>query len=484
MRGGVLAFALVVPSVLVPATAAAETVCGSVDEFNAAMAAAGTTSPDVELTFDVVGVNPNDFPGTKGCLAQFRNTMCATGADAGIKVYGPYDPPNDAHPSGTLKLEYGNSCCGGDCGEHWADPNASAVIFVDGTETCNVRMWINPTEVGYSLMCNVGTFDALGENPVGNVTDQIAVLEFLLPDGGTTWEIGNATASNVEVCWESVPSDNMSVTVPVVEDVTTGPTWADMVFADVGDLAVEAADHQAYLKFDVPEIAGRITRVRLFMHTRTESSSEGDGGEVHVVSSNDWSEATMTWNTKPPSDPASLGRIGPAAVDVLVSLDLGVPFESGGTYSFAVVSPASDGNGTHFFSKEGSAANAPYLIIDYDVVDGDSDGSPDGPDCNDADPGVGPNAIEVCNGIDDNCDDVVDEGCDGASEGSDGGEASGDDDGSGSAASVSGGPGLPGAGRGEAVDGCACTTHRGPSGLGLMLLLLGAIVRRRDQGGQ
>jgi hypothetical protein len=83
---------------LMPATAAAAQVCGTVADFNQAMADAGATSTDVTLTFDVLGVDPNDFFGTKGSLAQFRDTTCANGADIGIKVYGPDDPPNDAHP--------------------------------------------------------------------------------------------------------------------------------------------------------------------------------------------------------------------------------------------------------------------------------------------------------------------------------------------------------------------------------------------------
>ena len=174
-RRTVLGFATAcLSSALVPTTAAAEQLCGTVAEFNAAMAQGEDASTDVTLSFDVVGVNPNDFFGTKGSLAQLRNTSCGTGQDAGIKVYGPDDPPNDAHPAGTLKMEYGNSCCGGMCGEHWAEPNASAVVFVDGTETCNVTMWIKPAEAGYTLLCNVGQFDGVGDNPEGNAVDQIA----------------------------------------------------------------------------------------------------------------------------------------------------------------------------------------------------------------------------------------------------------------------------------------------------------------------
>ena len=43
-------------------------------------------------------------------------------------------------------------------------------------------------------------------------------------------------------------------------------------------------------------------------------------------------------------------------------------------------------------------------------VDGDGDGVPAEEDCDDSDPAVFPSAEEVCNGLDDNCDDAIDEG--------------------------------------------------------------------------
>jgi MYXO-CTERM domain-containing protein len=202
------------------------------------------------------------------------------------------------------------------------------------------------------------------------------------------------------------------------------------------------------------------------------------------VADDDWSESTLTWDTRPAPDPASLGRIGPAAADVPVSLDLGAVVDSaGGTYSFAVVSPPTDGNGTHFFSKEGSASGAASLRIGYTVVDADGDGTPDGPDCNDADAGVGPDANELCdNDIDDDCDGETDEGCPGQADESGGGTAA---DGGASEGTGSGDDGfVTGGGFGErpGETGCGCTTSRRASETWLgMLLALGLVRRRRSR---
>lgn len=93
------------------APASGAEVCGTIAEFNAAMVTTGGYVEEVTVDYDVVGVNPADFPGTKGSLGQMRYTgRDLGGQDAAIKVYGPEDPPNASHPTGTLKMEYGNAC--------------------------------------------------------------------------------------------------------------------------------------------------------------------------------------------------------------------------------------------------------------------------------------------------------------------------------------------------------------------------------------
>lgn len=74
--------------------------------------------------------------------------------------------------------------------------------------------------------------------------------------------------------------------------------------------------------------------------------------------------------------------------------------------------------GTHVLTAAvldvaGNSAEAEALlqIIDSDEIDDDGDGYTESEgDCDDVDPAVGPEATELCNGVDDDCDTVVDEG--------------------------------------------------------------------------
>ena len=360
-------------------SAHAEPLCMSVDEFNAYFAGGQEAATDLTLDFTVTGVNPADFPGTKGCLADFQDDRCSTGAAANLKVYGPYDPPNASHPAGTLKFEFGNQCCAvPPCQtEGWSDPGTSATVFVDGTEQCTVHIWLNPAEIGYHLDCTSGVFDAVGDNVDGVAARQVALLR--RNDGG--WAMPNAVASSEQICFEppAVDPSQPSLSIPVLEDVTAEIVSPDTVYPVPSDLSVESGDSELFLKFDLSAVAGEITSAQILLHLSDDPSAAGTGGDACAVADNSWSENTLTWNSRPACSGPSLARVSPTDASQWYSWDVSAAVHSPKIYSFAIVPEAGDTNGSHFFSKEGSPALEPQLKIEYGPGGGGNGGTASDP---------------------------------------------------------------------------------------------------------
>ena len=60
--------------------------------------------------------------------------------------------------------------------------------------------------------------------------------------------------------------------------------------------------------------------------------------------------------------------------------------------------------------NEGKVEGTEPTEDDLAAIDSDGDGYATDEDCDDEDASVNPGATEVCDGVDNNCDDVVDEG--------------------------------------------------------------------------
>ncbi|MSP17029.1 MAG: DNRLRE domain-containing protein [Myxococcales bacterium] len=426
--------------------ARAGTECLTVDEFNTFMET-NTPSSTVTLTFDATGVNPNDWAGTKGALADLTDSTCAAGGGLALKVYGPDDPPNETHPSGTLKQEYGYNCGPMPDTETWADPNASEVVFTDGGERCDVTVWIDPSTFGYRLECDHGTWEGSGDNDPAMPVNYISL--FSLVDG-STWRMSNATSTWNEVCFESeVPFDDEDTgggveetteSVQATQDVTVATDSASTVYADTTDLCVEANYSEVYLQFDLSSIPGTITSATLEMAAGADGSANGDGAEVYAAASAAWSENSLTWNSRPGRTGPVLDRAAPIEAGAQYMLDVSAAVSAPGVYAFALMPGASDSNGAHFVSKEGSVGGGPHLRVSW-IADGSQDS------------GAGP---------EDSGDD--------AGSGDDGtGDGSGDGD---SAAET-------GDGRDSQSAGCGCGTVGGPGRLAGLLPGLGLLVLAR-----
>ncbi|MEM6954587.1 MAG: MopE-related protein [Myxococcota bacterium] len=84
-----------------------------------------------------------------------------------------------------------------------------------------------------------------------------------------------------------------------------------------------------------------------------------------------------------------------------------MPFPDGSLDAPIGLDASSDGPSPDGGLTDGGGVDAPD-----DCVDDDADGQCANVDCNDRNPAIGPDAAELCDGVDNNCNDETDEGCD------------------------------------------------------------------------
>ncbi len=112
----------------------------------------------------------------------------------------------------------------------------------------------------------------------------------------------------------------------------------------------------SYLKFSVAGLTDTVSSatLRLFV----VQASPG-GGDLYAAASNDWDEATITWNTRPGSSGAVLDSAGATTGGIWVELDVTSSIGADGTYSFVLVGTAKPA--TWYSSSEGS--QPPQLVV-------------------------------------------------------------------------------------------------------------------------
>jgi PKD repeat protein len=113
--------------------------------------------------------------------------------------------------------------------------------------------------------------------------------------------------------------------------------------------------YRSYLKFTVSGVASvQSAALRLYV-----VDGSPDGGNLHHVADDSWTEAGLTWNTAPAFNASSLASAGPITAGKWVELDVTGHVTGNGTYSFALVNASPD-TGV-YNSRDG--ANPPELVV-------------------------------------------------------------------------------------------------------------------------
>jgi beta-glucanase (GH16 family) len=147
------------------------------------------------------------------------------------------------------------------------------------------------------------------------------------------------------------------VFIPVA-DATVNRSVPDTNYGSRSTLSVDGDPIiRGYMRFDVRGLNGRpITGARLRLYVVDDSSS---GIGVAQISSNSWSESTITYNTAPTLG-STINRTGAYGVNRWIEIDVTSAIKGEGLVSLAL--STSNDTTTAFASRE-TGANAPQLVV-------------------------------------------------------------------------------------------------------------------------
>jgi hypothetical protein len=309
---------------------------------------------------------------------------------------------------------------------------------------------INPGAVeicdGIDNDCNAGTGDGIGESWYGGSCD--GADADLCEEGSYecingTQSCSDVTGDKIEVCGDGIDNDcdetvdepnipePLVVSVYPVADTSVNSGVPSSNYGTDLTLDVDGSPMRiTYLRYDVTGISGTVQSARLSF----ECVNDGPfGGTIHSVSDNSWDENMVTFDTRPDIDGPALDTAGAVAVGDIVEFDVTPAVGGNGIYSFAIVPDST--RRVKYRSREDSI-NPPVLIITTHeegapyYCDDDSDGYIDtisggtfvvngcipegcqtvpGDDCDDTIGASNPGAVEICDGIDNDCDELVDD---------------------------------------------------------------------------
>jgi PKD repeat protein len=170
---------------------------------------------------------------------------------------------------------------------------------------------------------------------------------------------GNGTDSETKAGYITVGSAGTPLTFTPVADARVEQANPTLNFGDHTTVRVKqssSTSYESYLRFTVSGLTGAVRSAKLRLWV-TDASP--DAGSLYTVS-NDWQEATITWNSRPPISGTPIATVGSASTaGTWIEVDLTSSVTGNGTYNFGMKTTSTDA--AWFSSKEGS--HPPQLVV-------------------------------------------------------------------------------------------------------------------------
>lgn len=140
--------------------------------------------------------------------------------------------------------------------------------------------------------------------------------------------------------------------------------FPDQNFGRDGLLVVDVNPYrESYFKFELRGLTGRVVAAKLRLYVTTIPTHDGGsprGGSAVLMRDLNWSESTVTYNTRPSIAGPLLDTLGEVSPGQWYELDVSAAITGNGTLGLGLVSD--DANGTYYTSRE-VEQTAPELVI-------------------------------------------------------------------------------------------------------------------------
>jgi PKD repeat protein len=167
---------------------------------------------------------------------------------------------------------------------------------------------------------------------------------------------GQGSTSTTGTITVNEPPTEFTVALDADTYVNTSSPTKNYATAPTMKLKFEPpADYRSLIRFTLNGLSGPPTSVKVRLFVEDASSR---GGDWYLVSNN-WTESTVVWDTKPDISGSPVASVGAVTVGTWVEVDLTGAITGNGTYSFEATTTST--NTAAFSTSQGT--NPPQVVV-------------------------------------------------------------------------------------------------------------------------